>query len=131
VAVHLRGLITLIFCRRVFRFVAVALRTDGGFYGKTTEARPWTMLVFLNDVAEGGHTSFPKLDMEVIPRFGDALVWSNVKFEVRDGSQLTVVDEDMVHAGKPPAREGIEKYAMNVWFGHQPVQERIDEGRWP
>lgn len=89
------------------------------------------MLVFLNDVVEGGHTAFPRLDLEVIPRFGDAVVWSNVKLdEESNGSLLMVVDEDMVHAGSPPAREGIEKYAMNVWFGQQSVEERISEGRW-
>jgi prolyl 4-hydroxylase len=89
------------------------------------------MLVFLNDVAEGGHTSFPKLDLEIVPRFGDAVIWSNVKRHLQeDGSLLMVVDEDMVHAGKPPAKEGIEKYAMNVWFGQQSIDARVKEGMW-
>lgn len=85
----------------------------GGYYGKTTEIRPWTMLIFLNDVSDGGHTAFPELGIEVIPRRGDAIVWSNTKTE----GEETVADPDMVHMGKPPSKEGVEKYAVNVWFG--------------
>jgi hypothetical protein len=100
----------------------------GGFYGKSTEHRLWTMLIFLSDVTEGGHTAFPKLDLEVVPRFGDAIVWSNVKLSEEDASVL-VADEDMVHAGRPPA-DGSLKYAMNVWFGYQSSKERMQEGQW-
>jgi prolyl 4-hydroxylase len=99
----------------------------GGYYGKTTEIRPWTMLVFLNDVSDGGRTAFPKLDLEVVPRAGDALIWSNI---MTDANNNVVVDKDMVHAGKPPSKEGIEKYALNVWFGSTSFQERVNEGRW-
>ena len=93
----------------------------GGFYGKETEHRPWTMLIFLNDVDSGGYTSFPELGIEVVPRAGDALIWSNTK---EDGT----VDPDMVHMGKPPNGEGIEKYAVNVWFGESTIQSRHEEG---
>ncbi|KAL3918897.1 MAG: hypothetical protein SGILL_004024 [Bacillariaceae sp.] len=100
----------------------------GGYYGKTTEHRPWTMLVFLSDVTKGGHTAFPKLDLEVVPRFGDAIIWSNVKPSEEDES-VFVADGDMVHAGKPPA-DGSHKYAMNVWFGHESSKDRMQEGQW-
>lgn len=88
----------------------------GGFYGKTTEHRPWTVLVFLNDVSSGGYTWFPnpKLDLKIIPRAGDAIAWSNVD---KNGE----ADPDMVHAGQPPGEEGIEKYAVNVWLGESPM----------
>lgn len=93
-----------------------------GYYGKSSEHRSWTMLIFLNDVENaGGHTSFPKLDLEVVPRGGDALVWSNTM----DGN----VDEDMVHAGKPPSKAGVEKYAVNVWFGEEAFENRVKEGQ--
>lgn len=98
----------------------------GGFYGKETEQRIWTMLIFLSDVLEGGHTAFPKLNMEVVPRFGDALVWSNVK---QGDDDPLIVDEDMVHAGLPPA-DGSNKYALNVWFGYESSQYRMLEGMW-
>ncbi|KAL3915142.1 MAG: hypothetical protein SGARI_008248, partial [Bacillariaceae sp.] len=98
----------------------------GGFYGRPTEHRLWTMLIFLSDVSDGGHTAFPKLDLEVVPRYGDAIVWRNVK-PSEDDSSMLIADEDMVHAGKPPA-DG-HKYAMNVWFGYESSKDRMKEGR--
>jgi hypothetical protein len=98
----------------------------GGFYGKQTEFRLWTMLIFLSVVPEGGHTAFPRLNLEIVPRMGDAIVWSNVK-QGDDGSMT--VDEDMVHAGRPPA-DGSHKYAMNVWFGYESSETRMQEGGW-
>jgi prolyl 4-hydroxylase len=93
----------------------------GGYYGKDTEHRPWTMLIFLNDVSCGGYTAFPKLGLEVVPRGGDALVWSNTL------PQNSEVDPDMVHMGKPPSAEAVEKYAVNVWFGKVSFEKRILE----
>jgi hypothetical protein len=81
----------------------------GGFYGKDTELRPFTILAFLNSLPDGGFTSFPKLQTKITPRLGDAIVWSN---ELPNGS----ADPDMMHAGEPPGKEGIEKYALNVWI---------------
>lgn len=96
----------------------------GGYYGKQSEHRSWTMLIFLNDVVDaGGHTAFPKLDLEVVPRGGDALVWSNLN---QDGTEI---DKDMVHMGKPPSKSGVEKYAVNVWFGVDSFRNRVNEGQ--
>lgn len=93
-----------------------------GYYGKISDHRTWTMLIFLNDVRDaGGHTAFPKLDLAVVPRGGDALVWSN--------TIDAQVDEDMVHMGKPPSKEGIEKYAVNVWFGEETFGSRVGDGQ--
>lgn len=36
-----------------------------------------TLMAFLNDVREGGHTLFPTLGIKVKPRSGSALVWPN------------------------------------------------------
>ena len=94
----------------------------GGFYGKETEHRPWTMLIFLNDVSEGGHTAFPELGLEIVPRGGDALIWANTK----DGK----ADPDMVHMGKPPSSEGVEKYAVNIWFGEESFDQRKEQAGW-
>jgi prolyl 4-hydroxylase len=96
----------------------------GGYYGKATEHRPWTMLIFLNDVSDGGHTAFPKLNLEVVPCGGDALIWSNV---VKGSKE---VDPDMVHMGMPPTKEGVDKYAVNVWFGDATLGERSELGEW-
>jgi hypothetical protein len=46
-----------------------------------SESRPYTILLFLNSVPEadkGGHTSFPYLKTKILPRLGDAILWSNV-----------------------------------------------------
>ena len=106
------------------------------------------MLIFLNDLGSvdaGGHTSFPKLNLDVIPRGGDALVWSNVlrpqrrstssstestKDDDDNNNEKNVVDPDMVHAGKPPSISGVEKYAVNVWFGEGSSINRMSEGKW-
>ena len=82
------------------------------------------MLIFLNDVAisAGGQTSFPKLGIDVVPKGGDALVWSNIHPGSREA------DPDMVHMGKPPSMEGIEKYAVNVWFGEATYAQRTMNG---
>jgi hypothetical protein len=100
----------------------------GGYYHNTMEARLWTMLIFLNDLDAdaGGHTAFPKLGLEVVPRRGDALVWSNVDRQNTNNE----VDPDMVHMGLPPSKENVEKYAMNVWFGEESYFNRIASGKW-
>jgi hypothetical protein len=90
----------------------------GAYYQKSQEHRPWTVLIILQAPEEGGYTSFPKLDLQIIPRAGDAIVWSNVH---PDGS----VDPDMVHAGEPPLKG--KKVAMNVWVGEQSVEQRLKQ----
>ena len=43
----------------------------GGYYGFATEHRSYTLLLFLNTVPEtdgGGHTSFPMLNLKVLPQ---------------------------------------------------------------
>jgi hypothetical protein len=31
--------------------------------------------------------------------------------------------------GKPPSKEGIDKYAVNVWFGEESFGSRVNEGQ--
>lgn len=40
--------------------------------------RTWTLMVYLNDVDEGGGTKFTKLDMEFKPKMGKAVIWNNL-----------------------------------------------------
>ena len=95
----------------------------GAYYGKDTELRPFTILVFLNSVASGGYTSFPVLKTKIRPRLGDAIVWSN---ELEGGA----ADRDVVHAGEPPGMEGIEKYALNVWMMRAPADAASYSTAW-
>ena len=41
--------------------------------------REWTLLLYLNDNFEGGQTGFPKLNYEVKPRKGMALLFQNME----------------------------------------------------
>lgn len=70
-----------------------------------------TALVYLNDVEEGGHTSFPKLNINVTPEKGKLLVFHNCY----EGT--TKRHPHSLHAGNPPTKG--EKYAFNLWFREQ------------
>lgn len=67
-----------------------------------------TCLLYLNDVAEGGGTAFPNLDMEIRPKKGRMLLFHNC----HQGS--TVIHPDSLHGGLPVLKG--EKWACNFWF---------------
>ena len=68
--------------------------------------RVGTVLVYLNDVDEGGATRFPALGLEVAPRELQAVAWANVR---ADG----VPDVRARHEALPTAGE--LKVAVNCW----------------
>ncbi|PCI79128.1 MAG: 2OG-Fe(II) oxygenase [SAR86 cluster bacterium] len=67
-----------------------------------------TCLFYLNDVEEGGGTSFPNLDMEIRARKGRMVLFHNC----HEGS--TVRHPDSLHSGMPVLKG--EKWACNFWF---------------
>ena len=67
--------------------------------------RVGTVLVYLNDVDEGGATRFPALDLEVAPRELQAVAWANVR---TDG----VPDVRARHEALPTTAT---KAAVNCW----------------
>ncbi len=69
--------------------------------------RTWTFMVYLNDVAEGGGTSFLELGHTFEPRKGRAVVWNNLN---ADGSP----NYQTLHAGLP-VRVGY-KVIITKWF---------------
>lgn len=73
-----------------------------------------TCLLYLNDVEEGGGTSFPNLDMEIRAKKGRMIVFHNC----REGS--TVRHPDSLHGGMPVLRG--KKWACNLWFRELPYQ---------
>jgi len=77
---------------------------DGDFRAKS-------MLIYLSDVEEGGHTEFRKLGLSVAPQKGAALMWANI---LPDGT----ADERMSHAGLPVVKG--TKYAINCFIGKEP-----------
>lgn len=68
--------------------------------------RTHTVLVFLNDVDEGGHTVFPNARRDVPPKAGKAVSWRNMD---RWGN---IIPESL-HAGSPVLAG--EKWACQIW----------------
>tara|TARA_B110000858_G_scaffold175732_1_gene209344 strand:- start:27110 stop:27799 length:690 start_codon:yes stop_codon:yes gene_type:complete len=72
-------------------------------------------LLYLNDVEEGGGTSFPNLDMEIRARKGRLVVFHNC----HEGS--TVRHPNSLHGGMPVLKG--EKWACNFWFRELEYQQ--------
>jgi len=73
-----------------------------------------TCLLYLNDVAEGGGTSFPKLDMEIRAKKGRMVIFHNCQ------PGQTLRHPNSLHGGMPVI-EG-EKWACNLWFRERVFQ---------
>lgn len=69
--------------------------------------RAVTVLVYLNDDYEGGHTAFPRLGRAFKGAKGDALIFWNVQ---ENGAP----DERTLHAGTAPSRG--EKWLLSQWI---------------
>jgi prolyl 4-hydroxylase len=88
-----------------YRGNAQALRLGGN--------RIMTVLVYLNDVNEGGETYFPRHGgRKIKPKRGRAVVWYNMI-----GDRL---NEKSIHAGLAPA-QGQEKWIANKWLRMRPT----------
>lgn len=66
-----------------------------------------TILMYLNDVEEGGETIFPTIDLKISPIKGNALLF----YSVYSDGQL---DKDSLH-GSVPVLQG-EKWVATQWF---------------
>lgn len=81
---------------------------DGRRFAANGGQRTITVLVYLNDVAEGGHTAFPALNLKIKPKRGMAVVFFPATV---DG----LLDKMALHAALPAA-EGHVKYVSQVWI---------------
>jgi len=70
-----------------------------------------SFLCFLNEVEQGGHTVFPKVNVSVAPKKGGCVWWSNVH---PDAS----LDEMSLHGGAPVEKG--KKYVAVMWFREKP-----------
>jgi prolyl 4-hydroxylase len=70
-----------------------------------------TFYLYLNDVASGGETEFPRLGLKVAPKRGRAVLWPSVL-----NSHPNHIDSRSDHQALP-VLEGI-KYGANAWI-HQ------------
>lgn len=69
--------------------------------------RTYTVMIYLNDVLEGGETLFPKVRKKFVPKMGDAIIWCNLR---PDG---TPNHETLHHA--LPVKNGF-KAILTKWF---------------
>lgn len=80
--------------------------SDGKRFSQNGGQRVGTVLVYLNDVAEGGHTSFAKLGLSVQPVKGDAIVFFPATL---DGK----LDDQYLHAAEPAVDI---KWVSQIWI---------------
>lgn len=89
------------------------------YFGPTHPSSPnnriSTLVIYLNDVEEGGETTFPRLNISVKPTKGSA-----VYFEYFYQDQA--INELTLHSGEPVVKG--EKWAATLWMRKQPVRER-------
>lgn len=84
--------------------------TKAAYWRKETRVggqRSWTAMAWLNEVEEGGETSFPLLGISFPPQAGTLLMWNNA---CPDGR----TNPNVLHAGLPVVR-GV-KYVITKWF---------------
>jgi prolyl 4-hydroxylase len=80
--------------------------------GGDKDNRTYTLFLYLNDMKSdetGGHTVFPALKLDVFPRKGRAVVWTNC---AGDGLEFAC-DQRLLHGGSPPVAS--VKFGVNVW----------------
>ncbi len=79
---------------------------------QTTEGQRYaTILVYLNDDFDAGHTVFPKINVSAKPVTGDGMAWHNGY--VDENGQCVCFDESL-HQGTSTT-SGI-KHALNIWI---------------
>jgi hypothetical protein len=79
---------------------------DGRRFASNGGQRTVTVLIYLNDVAQGGATSFPSCHLQVQPRQGMALVFFPASI---DGA----LDRRALHAALPAIDT---KYVSQIWI---------------
>ena len=70
--------------------------------------RDFTVLLYLNDVTDGGETYFKQIGVKVHPKRGRMLIWPNVDYHHDD-----LLNKKTMHASLPVNQ--VEKFAASVW----------------
>ena len=87
------------------------------YYLKNGGQRIITALVYLNDVDEGGETSFPKINKSVTPEQGKMVVFH----DCYKGTNKP--HPDSFHGGLPVIKG--EKWIFNLWFREKALTKKI------
>ena len=72
-----------------------------------------TVIAYLNDVEEGGETGFPKLDINIPAKKGNAVVFHNTLLN-DPGATHPKINPKSLHGGMPVTKG--EKWMVNLWF---------------
>lgn len=78
--------------------------------------RLFTTLLYLNEVAGGGTTRFPRLGLEVAPAPGRLLLFANTDAGSRKVARRSLHAGDPVTAG--------EKWVLTLWWRERPAEPR-------
>jgi prolyl 4-hydroxylase len=78
--------------------------------------RTWTFMIYLNDVEEGGYTSFPNAFISVKPIIGRAVIWNNL-------NEKNMINEFSKHQGMPVLKG--KKYILTKWFKETEINLEI------
>ncbi|PFH32018.1 oxidoreductase, 2OG-Fe(II) oxygenase family protein [Besnoitia besnoiti] len=92
---------------------------EGEFFSEHHDGqfRPVTMLLYLNDVAEGGETEFSNMGLKITPTQGCGLMWRNVC------GPNNQIDPRVLHAALPPLKG--QKYVVNCFFNQRPLRNSM------
>ena len=85
-----------------------ACKTDCDRMNDKAGHRYITVLIYLNDVEEGGETRFPKLGRSVKPRKGKAVIFNHVSLETNQ------IIPEAEHGGDPVLNG--DKWIANKWI---------------
>jgi prolyl 4-hydroxylase len=69
--------------------------------------RTWTIAVYLNDVNEGGETSFNSIDKEFKPAKGDVVIWKNVYHNGNENPYTKHIENPVISG---------DKYVLTKYF---------------
>lgn len=86
----------------------------GREYTRRGGQRLCTAILYLNDVDAGGQTRFPRLDLTIQPRCGDALIFDSCR------AGTVEVHPKALHASAP--LEAGQKWIANLWFRQRPYR---------
>lgn len=75
-------------------------------------SREYTLLIYLNDIEEGGETVFPYLDLEIKPKKGKGIL-----FRTLDDNDKIILES--LHGGKPVIKG--EKWICNKWIHNRNI----------
>lgn len=76
-------------------------------FGGAQGQRSYTFMIYLNDVEEGGETSFPHLGKTVLPKRGRVVIWNSLYL---DGTP----NQNSLHHAHPVRKGG--KTVITKWF---------------